>query len=71
MESEFEVPPSASEKSENVKVAVRIRPMSESEVARGDQVCLNAENENTLSISQKFAFRYSEGPRRAISSTMS
>lgn len=42
VENDFEPPLSAPEKSENVKVAVRIRPMNESEVSRADQPCLNA-----------------------------
>ena len=46
--------PRAPEKSENVRVAVRIRPMNEGEQARGDGACLNAENEDTLSIAQKY-----------------
>jgi hypothetical protein len=49
-DNEFVPPP---EKGENVRVAIRIRPMNEGESARGDAGCLNAENESTLSIAQK------------------
>jgi hypothetical protein len=57
------------EKSENVRVAVRMRPMNEGEQARGDLACLKADNDTTLIISQKFKMIDAGGPKKVTSST--
>lgn len=58
------------EKSENVRVAVRIRPMNENEKSRGDSTCLNADSEDILVIAQKFECLNAGGPRKVTSSTV-
>ena len=46
-------PPSSQDKSENVRVSIRIRPMNEQEQERGDANCLGVDGEKVIQINYK------------------
>lgn len=55
VKSEIPVPPPSSHEKggENVRVAIRIRPLNELELERGDTNCLRLDGERTLQINHK------------------